>query len=233
MSDSILQRKDCFVGISSEAGNIVGTAILLLTSWGYTDCWTGDMTKLLSLVIESVSGSVLTNVTSVTSLTEEINPRSTTHGQRNIASCRLAIIAVLNIINMHRVLLPVRVIRLSTNDTNGLGIGRLNLDEVNLHLRGGRVENHLGKTAPSSPDRDSNLDLPVLGGLAQHDWCKWLSSTFNWQSNGRSRWLWNLLLNSSKALSGYIQTVTESPVSLFNTILTVSTDSSMTRDELG
>nr|CAD7452552.1 unnamed protein product [Timema tahoe] len=22
----------------------------------------------------------------------------------------------------------------------------------------------------SSPDRDSNLDLPVLGGLAQHDW---------------------------------------------------------------
>nr|CAD7449461.1 unnamed protein product [Timema bartmani] len=30
--------------------------------------------------------------------------------------------------------------------------------------------NHLGKTTPSSPDRDSNLDLPVLGGLAQHDW---------------------------------------------------------------
>nr|CAD7439652.1 unnamed protein product [Timema bartmani] len=26
------------------------------------------------------------------------------------------------------------------------------------------------KTIPSSPDRDSNLDLPVLGGLAQHDW---------------------------------------------------------------
>nr|CAD7588263.1 unnamed protein product [Timema genevievae] len=42
--------------------------------------------------------------------------------------------------------------------------------EVNPHLRGGRVENHLGKTTPSSPDRDSNLDLPVLGGLAQHDW---------------------------------------------------------------
>nr|CAD7598163.1 unnamed protein product [Timema genevievae] len=48
--------------------------------------------------------------------------------------------------------------------------GRLNLEEVNPHLRGGRVENHLGKTTPSSPDRDSNLDLPVLGGLAQHDW---------------------------------------------------------------
>nr|CAD7448664.1 unnamed protein product [Timema bartmani] len=48
-------------------------------------------------------------------------------------------------------------------------LGRLNLEEVNPHLRGGRVENHLGKTSPSSPDRDSNLDLPVLGGLAQHD----------------------------------------------------------------
>nr|CAD7585944.1 unnamed protein product [Timema genevievae] len=46
----------------------------------------------------------------------------------------------------------------------------LNLEEVNPHLRGGRVENHLGKTTPSSPDRDSNLDLPVLSGLAQHDW---------------------------------------------------------------
>nr|CAD7453818.1 unnamed protein product [Timema tahoe] len=27
-----------------------------------------------------------------------------------------------------------------------------------------------GKNHPSSPDRDLNLDLPVLGGLAQHDW---------------------------------------------------------------
>nr|CAD7454550.1 unnamed protein product [Timema tahoe] len=47
--------------------------------------------------------------------------------------------------------------------------GGLNLEEVNPHLRGGRVENHLGKTTPSSLDRDSNLDLPVLGGRAQHD----------------------------------------------------------------
>nr|CAD7262441.1 unnamed protein product [Timema shepardi] len=31
------------------------------------------------------------------------------------------------------------------------------------------MENHLGKTAPSSPDRDSNLDLPVLSSRAQHD----------------------------------------------------------------
>nr|CAD7439064.1 unnamed protein product [Timema bartmani] len=30
-------------------------------------------------------------------------------------------------------------------------------------------KNHLGKTTPGSPDRDSNLDLPVLGSLAQHE----------------------------------------------------------------
>nr|CAD7408855.1 unnamed protein product [Timema cristinae] len=46
---------------------------------------------------------------------------------------------------------------------------RVELEEVNPYLRGGRVENHLGKTIPSSPDRDSNLDLPVLSSRAQHD----------------------------------------------------------------
>nr|CAD7396384.1 unnamed protein product [Timema cristinae] len=39
------------------------------------------------------------------------------------------------------------------------------LEEVNPHFRGGRVENHLEKP----PDRDSNLDLPVLSSRAQHD----------------------------------------------------------------
>nr|CAD7198265.1 unnamed protein product [Timema douglasi] len=43
------------------------------------------------------------------------------------------------------------------------------LEEVNPHLRGEKVENHLGKTTPSSPDRDSNLDLLVLSSRAQHD----------------------------------------------------------------
>uniref|UniRef100_A0A7R9FHM4 oleoyl-[acyl-carrier-protein] hydrolase n=1 Tax=Timema tahoe TaxID=61484 RepID=A0A7R9FHM4_9NEOP len=57
-----------------------------------------------------------------------------------------------------------RLLNMETNKE----LGRLNLEEVNPHLRGGRVENHLGKTTPSSPDRDSNLDLPVLGGLTQH-----------------------------------------------------------------
>nr|CAD7397646.1 unnamed protein product [Timema poppensis] len=49
------------------------------------------------------------------------------------------------------------------------GIETVEIDEVNPHLRGGRVENHLGKTTPSSPDRDSNLDLPVLSSRAQYD----------------------------------------------------------------
>nr|CAD7449201.1 unnamed protein product [Timema bartmani] len=43
----------------------------------------------------------------------------------------------------------------------------MNLEEGNPHLCGGRVENHSGKTTPSSPDRDSNLDLPFLSSLAQ------------------------------------------------------------------
>nr|CAD7262884.1 unnamed protein product [Timema shepardi] len=51
-----------------------------------------------------------------------------------------------------------------------LRIGKVELEEVNPHLRGGRVENHIGgKTTPSSPDRDSNLDIPVLSRRAQHD----------------------------------------------------------------
>nr|CAD7587325.1 unnamed protein product [Timema genevievae] len=44
--------------------------------------------------------------------------------------------------------------------------GRLNLEEVNPQLRRGRVENHLGQPPFSSPDRDSNLNLSVLGSLA-------------------------------------------------------------------
>nr|CAD7394902.1 unnamed protein product [Timema cristinae] len=64
---------------------------------------------------------------------------------------------------------PFGLYALSTNYANGLGIGKVELEEVNPHLSGGRVENHLGKTTPSSPDQDSNLDLPVLSSRAQHD----------------------------------------------------------------
>nr|CAD7394796.1 unnamed protein product [Timema cristinae] len=63
---------------------------------------------------------------------------------------------------------PIGLYALSTNYANGLGIGKVELEEVNPHLRGGGVENHLGKTTPSSLDRDSNLDLPVLSSQAQH-----------------------------------------------------------------
>nr|CAD7197527.1 unnamed protein product [Timema douglasi] len=49
------------------------------------------------------------------------------------------------------------------------GIGKVELEGVNPHLCGGRMENHLGNTTPSSPDRDSKLDLPVLSSRAQHD----------------------------------------------------------------
>nr|CAD7392166.1 unnamed protein product [Timema cristinae] len=64
---------------------------------------------------------------------------------------------------------PFGLYALSSNHANGLGIGKVELEEVNPHLRGGRVENRLRKTTPSSPDRDSNLDLPVLSSQAQHD----------------------------------------------------------------
>nr|CAD7393867.1 unnamed protein product [Timema cristinae] len=64
---------------------------------------------------------------------------------------------------------PFGLYALSTNYANGLGIGKVELEEVNPHLRGGRVGNHFGKTTPSSPNRDSNLDLPVLSSRAQHN----------------------------------------------------------------
>nr|CAD7571472.1 unnamed protein product [Timema californicum] len=65
---------------------------------------------------------------------------------------------------------PFRIYALSTNYASGLEIGKVKLEEVNPHLSGGKVENRLGKTTPSSPDRDSNLDLPVLSSRAQHDY---------------------------------------------------------------
>nr|CAD7398695.1 unnamed protein product [Timema poppensis] len=63
----------------------------------------------------------------------------------------------------------VTITQIASNQSADKGIGKVKLEEVNPHLRGGRVENHLGKTTPSSPDRDSNLDLPVFSSRAQHD----------------------------------------------------------------
>nr|CAD7262936.1 unnamed protein product [Timema shepardi] len=65
---------------------------------------------------------------------------------------------------------PFRLYALSINYANGLGIGKVELEEVNPHLCGERVENHLGKTTPISLDRDSNLDLLVLSSRAQHNY---------------------------------------------------------------
>nr|CAD7574537.1 unnamed protein product [Timema californicum] len=46
---------------------------------------------------------------------------------------------------------PFGLHALSTNYANELGIGKVELKEVNPHLRGGRVENHVGKTTPVHP----------------------------------------------------------------------------------
>nr|CAD7425278.1 unnamed protein product [Timema monikensis] len=43
--------------------------------------------------------------------------------------------------------------------------GRLCLEKVYSHMRGGGGENKFGKTTLITPDRDSNLDLPVFGSL--------------------------------------------------------------------
>nr|CAD7268853.1 unnamed protein product [Timema shepardi] len=43
---------------------------------------------------------------------------------------------------------PFRLNALSTNYASEIGIGKGELEEVNPHLRGGRVGNHLGKNHP-------------------------------------------------------------------------------------
>nr|CAD7259727.1 unnamed protein product [Timema shepardi] len=63
----------------------------------------------------------------------------------------------------------IRRIDTTVSTKEMMGDVDVELEEMNPHLHGGMVKNHLGKTTPSSPDRDSNLDLPVLGGRAQHD----------------------------------------------------------------
>nr|CAD7413662.1 unnamed protein product [Timema poppensis] len=57
-----------------------------------------------------------------------------------------------------------RIILVSRDWKSGVqaypGIGKVELEEVNPHLRGEKVEDHLGNVTPSSPDRDSNLGSP-------------------------------------------------------------------------
>nr|CAD7610859.1 unnamed protein product [Timema genevievae] len=47
--------------------------------------------------------------------------------------------------------------------TSATGLGSLYSDEVYLHLRGGRMENLIGKPTFSTPDQESNLGLPFIG----------------------------------------------------------------------
>nr|CAD7194950.1 unnamed protein product [Timema douglasi] len=108
------------------------------------------------------------------------------------------------------ILTLVKAVELNTtsalaNYATEAGIGKVELEEVNPHLRGGRAENHLGKTTPRSPDRDSNLDLPVLGSRAQHDkrFMKknvFLLLLFDISSMGRVQAQWSVFRNICQQL---------------------------------
>nr|CAD7569311.1 unnamed protein product [Timema californicum] len=69
----------------------------------------------------------------------------------------------------------MRLYALSTNYANGVGIGKVELEEVNPHLRGGRVENHLGKPPPVHPTEirtsispSSAVEINTTGALANY-----------------------------------------------------------------
>ncbi|CAG2058150.1 unnamed protein product, partial [Timema podura] len=58
----------------------------------------------------------------------------------------------------------------SVSNSSNEELGRLNLEEVNPHLRVGRVENHLGPPLlPNLLDQNLNLNLPILCTQAQHE----------------------------------------------------------------
>nr|CAD7202249.1 unnamed protein product [Timema douglasi] len=57
---------------------------------------------------------------------------------------------------------PPQTLRLLLTRTGEMGVSPW------LLWPGRRVERHLGKATPSSPDRDSNLNLLILGSRAQH-----------------------------------------------------------------
>nr|CAD7413895.1 unnamed protein product [Timema poppensis] len=70
---------------------------------------------------------------------------------------------------------PFGLYALSTNYSNELGIGKVELEEVNPHLRGGRVENNLGKTTPVHPTEirtsispSSAVELNTTSALANY-----------------------------------------------------------------
>nr|CAD7203396.1 unnamed protein product [Timema douglasi] len=90
----------------------------------------------------------------------------------------------------------VKFTSMSLMDSSPSVQASVEIEEVKPHLRRGRVENLLGKTTPSSPDRDSNLDLPVLSSRAQHD--KHMTPT---DTAGSELWLYGRSLKAEEALS--------------------------------
>nr|CAD7433480.1 unnamed protein product [Timema monikensis] len=83
---------------------------------------------------------------------------------------------------------------LKPEPTKRLGIGKVELEEVNPHLRGGRVENHLGNPPPPvHPTEIRTSDLPVLSSRALHDKCvsqlrhRAIRSSGNLTFQGRAR----------------------------------------------
>nr|CAD7588439.1 unnamed protein product [Timema genevievae] len=65
--------------------------------------------------------------------------------------------------NMDEAFRAIKSIHRSANQHLLPGQGKLKLDQVKTHFHGGRVENHLEKTVLSTPDQDSNHDLPIIG----------------------------------------------------------------------
>nr|CAD7569582.1 unnamed protein product [Timema californicum] len=63
----------------------------------------------------------------------------------------------------------LRTVKQAWPSPRSCSLDRLDIEVVNTYFRGGRVENHSGKTIPSSPERDSDLDLTILDSLSQHE----------------------------------------------------------------
>nr|CAD7197297.1 unnamed protein product [Timema douglasi] len=80
-------------------------------------------------------------------------------------------------------------------------IGKVELEEVNPHLRGGRVENHLGKKKPVHPTEirtsispSSAVELNTTGALPNYateaELCSKKDKALNWFGNVRRKMMW-------------------------------------------
>nr|CAD7447548.1 unnamed protein product [Timema bartmani] len=148
-----------------DVGQVMGAFVMGMGVWTHED-----------IVYDPTGGAVLTNRTwnyyppgmkdipidfRVTLKKDSPNPvgvaRSKGTGEPALCLAVSVFIALRNAIN-------------SARTDAGVANGWYDLVEVHLHLAGGKVENHFGKTTLSTPDRDSNLDLPVIGSLVPREW---------------------------------------------------------------